>query len=120
MSCRLLFDEHMAPFLASLLRARGHDALTTEEANLHAASDEAIMEYGAIQDRIILTNDLRDFPSLVQEWNESQNDFAGVVQLRRAGSGYRPGNLISRIEQHITSDPDRPRNSLTWLPPLNR
>jgi hypothetical protein len=118
MICRLLLDEHIAPFLASLLRASGHDALSIHVADLLHADDEVIMEFAATQDRIILTNDLRDFPRLVREWNQTGRSFPGVVTFRREGPGYRPRNLITRIEQHITPDPARLQSSLTWLPPL--
>ena len=117
MSCRLILDEHLDPFMASVLQDRGHDALTIVGAGLRSARDEAIMEWAFAQNRVILTEDRRDFPRLVREWNALGRNFPGVVLLSR-GSFSRIESLSRSIEQHITADPDRLQNSLTWLPRL--
>ena len=117
MTCRLVLDEHLDLFIASALWERGHDALSIVGAGLRSASDEAIMEWAAAQDRVILTEDRRDFPRLVRQWNALGRDFPGVVLLSR-GNFSRIDGLGRSIERHITADPERLQNSLTWLPPL--
>jgi predicted nuclease of predicted toxin-antitoxin system len=116
MSCRLLLDEHLPPFITLSLAARGHDALTAQEAGLQSTPDDVIMEWAMAQGRVILTEDRRDFPRLVIEWNALGKNFRGVVLLNRGSFG-RVRDLVRSIEQHITPDLTRLQNSLTWLPP---
>jgi hypothetical protein len=64
---QLYLDGHIIARLAVDLRARGFDVLTTEEAQLKAASDQAQLEFAATEDRAILTFNIRDFAVLHQE-----------------------------------------------------
>ncbi len=84
---------------------------------MRSAPDEALMEWAATQGRVILTDDRRDFPRLVHEWNTLGQNFSGVVLVGVGRSG-STGDLLRSIEHHITPDPARLRNSLTWLPLL--
>lgn len=118
MSCRILLDENMSPTVAAILRDGGHDDLTVGEARLLSAPDEEILLLAAIEGRVLVTGDLRDFARLVVEWGAARQDFPGVV-LMALKNPSSPSIVSLRIEQHITSDPARLRNSLTWLPPVS-
>lgn len=77
------------------------------------------MEWAMAQGRVIITEDRRDFPRLVGGWNALGKNFPGVVLFSRGSFG-RVSDLIRSIEQHVTPDPTRLANSLTWLPPLEQ
>jgi hypothetical protein len=71
----------------------------------------------AAEDRVLISADLRDFSRLVVEWNSAGRAFPGVV-LMALKNPSSASVVARRIEQHITPDPSRLQNSLTWLPPL--
>jgi len=101
------------------MQASGHDVLTIPGARLLSAPDQEIFSLAAAQDRVLVTGDLRDFNRLVMEWNLEARSFPGVV-LVALKNPVSPTALTRRIEQHITPDPARLQNSLTWLPLLQQ
>lgn len=117
MSCRILLDENLSPSVAAIMQAAGHDVLTIQGAGLLSAPDREILSLAATQERVLVTGDLRDFNRLVMEWNIAARAFPGVV-LVALKNPVSPSALARRMEQHITPDPTRLRNSLTWLPLL--
>jgi len=120
MTCRIFLDEHISPYIAEALRRFGHDALSVREAGLLGASDDALLSIAVEQGRVFISSDYRDFARLCREWNEEGRDFPGIVLMDREGSENSPGEMVARIERHITSDPARLQNSLTWLPLLRQ
>ncbi len=118
MTCRILFDEHILPKVAVLLRERGdHRPVTVQEVGLRGYTDERLLEYAASQEYILLTANYRDFARLATEWNSQGRDFPGIVFVSRRSPDYEAQLLVQRIEQHISDDPQRLKNSVTWLPP---
>jgi predicted nuclease of predicted toxin-antitoxin system len=119
-TCRLFLDQHIPLNIAEALRGSGHEALSVREAGLLGASDDLLLRFAAEQGRVFISSDYRDFARLSREWNQEARDFPGIVLVWRGESEYNPGEVVARVEQHITSDPTRLQNSLTWLPLLGQ
>jgi predicted nuclease of predicted toxin-antitoxin system len=64
---RLYFDRPIMTRLATDLRSRGYDVLTTEEAGKDTASDEEQLTFATAERRTILTFNIRDFAPLPGE-----------------------------------------------------
>ena len=62
---KLLLDEDaQSKLLVRLLRAVGHDVLTSNEAGLTSCSDETIFHRALSEERIVLTRNVNDFKRL--------------------------------------------------------
>ena len=118
MTCRIFLDQHLPLSIAEALRRSGHEALAVREAGLLGASDDLLLGFAAERRQVFVSSDYWDLIQLSREWNQEGRDFPGIVLVWRGESEYSPGALVARIEQHITPDPARLQNSLTWLPSL--
>jgi uncharacterized protein with PIN domain len=110
MSERVKFylDEHVNLAVAAGLRRRGVDVLTTQEAGMLGASDEAHLAMATGQHRIIFTQD-DDFLRL----HTQQIKHAGIVYVhQRTSIGYIVRGLML-IYQVLT--PDEMKNRLEFL-----
>jgi hypothetical protein len=92
--------------------------LAVRDVGLLGAADDVLLSFAAAQGRVLISSDYRDFTRLSLEWNQEGRGFPGIVLERRRGPGYGSGGIVARIEQHITPNPSRLQNSLTWLPLL--
>ena len=117
MACYILLDEHLSPDIAVTMQNLGHDVLTVQAARLSFASDDELMRFAAAQKRITITGDIRDFTRLAIDWVAAGCTFPGIVLLALRAS-LLPAAVARRIEEHVSGDPLRLANSLTWLPPL--
>lgn len=80
---RLLLDAHVSgPRVGRRLEAEGHDvrALDQEPA-LEGLEDEDVLALASQEERILATQDIRDFPAILREWVEAQRSHAGVILL---------------------------------------
>jgi len=101
-------DEHVPKAVTTGLRRRGIDVLTTQEANLLAASDEAHLALANREERVVFTQDA-DFLRLHAEGVPH----AGIVyahQQTRIGAIVRGLVLIFRI-----LEPQDMRNHVEFL-----
>jgi len=65
---RLYFDEDADARLATALRQRGYDVVTTAEVGLLEASDEEQLVYAVSQQRALVTHNIRHFPGEHAAW----------------------------------------------------
>ncbi|HEY5046126.1 MAG TPA: DUF5615 family PIN-like protein [Solirubrobacteraceae bacterium] len=80
---RLLLDAHVSgPRVGRRLEAEGHDvrALDQEPA-LEGLEDEDVLALASQEERILATQDIRDFPPILREWAAAQRSHAGVILL---------------------------------------
>ena len=61
---RFLGDEQFPHAVLDRLAEAGHDTLSVQVAGLSGMPDEAVLEFAAADDRIVLTHDRRDFRRL--------------------------------------------------------
>ena len=75
---RFYLDEHVHSAIAAGLRRRGIDVLTTQEAEMLGASDEAHIQFALNENRVIFTQD-DDFLRLHTRGSEH----AGIAYIRQ-------------------------------------
>ncbi|MDF0675553.1 MAG: DUF5615 family PIN-like protein [Nitrospira sp.] len=76
---KLYFDEHIHPLVAVMLRERGIDCRTTQEADHLGRSDEDQLRYATAQRRVLVTFDRRDFLILARQWAVINQSHAGLI-----------------------------------------
>ena len=76
----------MSRALAHNLRLRGIDILTVSEAGKEALEDEEQLEFAKIQDRVIVTCNIRDFQRLRTEYMTQGKDHAGIILVAQQTS----------------------------------
>lgn len=106
---RYYFDEHMNPDLATQLRKRGIDVLTTQEAG-HANqkfSDADQLAYATSLGRILVIEEKREFPALHKHLSHAEI----IILQRRAGLG----KFIEYLEYvALVLEPEEMRNRLEY------
>ena len=70
-----------------IVRGRGFDVLTTEEAGRDTASDEEQLAFAAGAGRAILTFNIRDFAPLHEQWRAAGRPHAGMIVSQHSGEG---------------------------------
>jgi predicted nuclease of predicted toxin-antitoxin system len=79
MKIRLYLDEDVDVALASALRQRGIDVLTTQEAGKRQQTDEAQLEYAVQAGRVFFTHNRGDFARLHGQRVKEGRSHAGVI-----------------------------------------
>jgi predicted nuclease of predicted toxin-antitoxin system len=103
---RLYFDRHIMTRLATDLRGRGFDVLTTEQAGKDTAPDEEQLAFATAQKRAILTFNIRDFAPLHEQWQTAGRPHAGIIVSQQLGSR-EYGLLLQRMLRllnHFTAE----------------
>jgi predicted nuclease of predicted toxin-antitoxin system len=103
---RLYLDRHVMTRLATDLRARGYDIMTTQEAGQDTATDEQQLAFATAEGRAILTFNIRDFAPLHEFWRRADRPHAGIVVSQQLGSRHY-GLLLNRalrLLNHFTAE----------------
>ena len=80
----LYLDEDVSVMVAELLRARGFDARTTQEAARTATTDDEQLKYAVSQRRALLTHNRDDFARLAREYfSGGRNHYGIIIAVRR-------------------------------------
>jgi predicted nuclease of predicted toxin-antitoxin system len=80
---RFLLDAHISgPWVGRRLEAEGHDvrALDQEPA-LEGLEDEDVLALASQEERILVTQDVHDFPAILREWAAAQRSHAGAILI---------------------------------------
>ncbi len=75
----LYLDEDVSVLVAELLRVRGFDVRTTQEAGRKAEDDEGQLAYAVSSRRALLTHNRDDFARLAQEYFVQGREHYGVI-----------------------------------------
>ncbi|NET58494.1 MAG: hypothetical protein F6K47_20770, partial [Symploca sp. SIO2E6] len=75
----LYTDEDIANLVATLLRARGLDVLTTIDVGMTSYSDEQQLAYAASEDRCILTHNRVDYERLHLNYIQTEQQHSGII-----------------------------------------
>ena len=100
---RLFLDEDADVLLADLIRARGFDVQTTQQAGQRTRDDASQLAYAVSQGRTLLTHNRVDFESLAQEYFTGGRPHAGVIIAVRRPP-YELARRVLVILNAITAD----------------
>lgn len=99
----LYLDEDVSALVAELLRARGFDVQTTQEAGRKGTRDEEQLAYAAGRRRALLTHNRDDFARLAEDFFAAGHRHHGIIiAVRRP-----PHDIAMRlltILNHTTAD----------------
>lgn len=80
----LYLDEDVDVLLAALIRARGFEVETTQEAGQVGKTDEEQFAYATDRSKALLTHNRVDFERLASEYFENGRDHSGIlIAVRR-------------------------------------
>jgi hypothetical protein len=105
---RLLLDAHVSGrAIGRGLRESGHDVLALDEhRELEGLDDPAVLELAALEERILVTFNVRDFPDILQQWAGERRSHAGCVIV--VGIAQNELGLILRLlTRELTARPDQ-------------
>lgn len=108
---RLLLDQHYDPVIAQELRRRGIDAVAVQgdRPDLEGQDDEILLRAAAAERRVMVTNNVRDFAPLVEDFGLRGETHYGVVLTNdstfpRSKAGV--GLLIRALSALVEDAPD--------------
>jgi predicted nuclease of predicted toxin-antitoxin system len=108
---RLLLDEHFDYAIAGQLRRRGVDAVSVkrDRPELEAQEDPQVLRAATSERRVLVTNNVRDFASLVEEFGLRGERHFGVLftdddTFPRSDAGI--GLLVRALAAIVDQAPD--------------
>lgn len=104
---RLFLDAHVSGrVIARALRESGHDVrAANEELQLDGWEDDSLLELAAVEQRIMITFNVKDFPRIVVDWAAAGKHHAGCLIL--VGIDHGEFGLILRvIDAALTARPE--------------
>lgn len=94
---RLLLDEMIGHRVAKALRQAGHDVVgVSERTDLRSLPDEAVLEFAAQDERILVTRNISDFGRLDSEWQAAGRPHQGLVMVTE-GAFPQNRNLVGAV-----------------------
>lgn len=99
-SPKLLLDEHIWVYLATLLREQGFDVVHVSEDGLEGKPDDEILRVASEKQRAVVTFNVRDFiPLAVQYFDDGRAHYGIVVsdQIFQGELQRRVTNLLNKI-----------------------
>jgi predicted nuclease of predicted toxin-antitoxin system len=102
----LLLDANLSPRrIGGPLRAAGHDVLApAEDASLEGLDDPLVLELAAVQERVLVTRNSRDFAPLAREWAEAQRTHSGMILIWTLDHS-QFGEIVAGVERLIRQWP---------------
>ena len=93
---RFLLDAHVSgPYVGRRLEQDGHDVRALDqELVLEGLQDKDVLALASKEGRVLVTQDVRDFPAILREWAEAQRSHPGAILVY--GIDHREFELIIR------------------------
>ncbi len=78
---RLLLDAHVSgPRVGRRLEEKGHDVRALDqEPLLEGLDDELVLALAAEDQRVLMTHNIRDFPTILRAWASAQRSHTGAM-----------------------------------------
>jgi len=118
---RLLIDEMYPPAIAEQLRRRGHDVdAVTAHAELRSLSDPDLFRVAQDQRRAVVTENIADFISLVNDYDHRGRAHHGLILVDPAkyprGGARTIGRMVTALDRllHATRG-EEPTSARRWL-----
>lgn len=115
---KVLLDEQLSVHIAERLRRSGFDAIAvTERVDLIRQADQRLLEVGLIENRAVVTNNIRDFRPLAARRVVEGLGHAGIVLLpsRRHRTKSATVRIADAIASIMQAHPDGLANTERWL-----
>lgn len=104
----LLLDEMISPKVAEQLRALGVDVVAISESpTLRRTPDPDVLELAAGQDRVLVTDNIKDFAPLNASWAAQGRTHHGILFISSRTYPHdrsRVGHLVSALQQRVSAD----------------
>ena len=99
----LYLDEDVDVLVADLVRARGFQATTTQDAGQVGKNDAEQLVYAVSQQRTLLTHNRADFEALAQQYLAAgQTHYGIIIAVRRPP--YEIARWLLTVLNHVTAD----------------
>lgn len=90
------------------MRERGHDVLAAEaDPETRGLEDADLLSLAALEGRILVTFDAKDFMPLIKEWASESRHHAGCILLPSSFRHEQFGRIIAGIEQALADAPEQ-------------
>lgn len=99
----LYLDEDVDVLVADLLRARGFNVVTTQEAGRKQMADNDQLTFAASQQRTLVTHNRVDFEELAQRYFADGKTHSGIIIAVRRDP-YEIAQRLLVILNHVTAD----------------
>lgn len=113
-----LIDEMFSTDLVDLLAERGCDAVHVRDAGLGGATDREVLAQAVDEERVLLTENARDFEPLFTERLSTTLAVTPILIALKKGRG-TGGALHARLAEDLArwaSQHPRPEATIYWLP----
>lgn len=117
---KLLSDTHHSRLAAGRLRDDGHDVIAAaDDPMLASLPDEELLRVATGHERVLVTENAKDFDRIVRSWGASCEHHAGVVftsprRFHRASRAY-PANLVAALVALLDQEPTDQVDMVWWL-----
>jgi len=119
---RLLLDEHYNRAIAEDLRRRGIDAMAIQEErpDLEGQDDDVVLRTATAERRVVVTNNVRDYAPLVEDFGLRGETHFGVIftddaTFPRTRAGI--GSIVRALAAFVVGTPgDDLLDSCVYLP----
>lgn len=115
-------DEQLSALIASRLRESGYDVIAvTERGDLVGSSDRVLLEVASVQDRAVITNNVKDFRPLVAERLAKGETHAGLILVgqfhrsKRTRTRDAVATLTTAIEKVLKDHPEGLAGGERWV-----
>lgn len=88
------------------MTAAGHNVRALDqELALEGIDDDEVLSLAEVEERILVTHNIRDFPAILREWGAAERSHAGVILIY--GIDHREFDAIARgIERCVELYPE--------------
>jgi predicted nuclease of predicted toxin-antitoxin system len=109
---KLLLDEDVWTGLAAALRKSGYDAISVNELERKAFSDEEQMAFAVAEGRAILTHNIQDFAPLAEVYFKQDIKHCGIIVAQQSEKGVLLRRTIALLE---TLTPEKLANTFRFV-----
>lgn len=100
---RLFLDAHVSgKRVGEALREAGHDVKAADQPELEGWEDPDLLELAAVESRIFVTANVKDFVPLVRVWLNAGRAHAGLILLPPTLRHEQFGNIILRVSVKLS------------------